>query len=289
MKIINGKKIAAELNQELKTKLGKIKQKYSVTPKLLAILIGNNPASEVYVKNKKLKAEEVGINSSVIRLDDNVSEKRLLEIIFKYNQDKEIDGILVQMPLPPKITSSKVVDAISSEKDVDGFNSKNIGLLALGRPRVIPCTPLGCLKLLQSETNLSGKNVIIIGRSNIVGRPLSLLLTNHNATVTLAHSKTKNLRKVCRDNDILIAATGVPKMIQEDWVNENSIIIDVGINQIKNNEGRNILVGDVNYSDVFKKVKAITPVPGGVGPMTIHCLLENTYKLSILRRNLSIN
>ena len=289
MKIINGKKIAAELNKELKTKLGKIKQKYSVTPKLLVILIGNNPASEVYVKNKKLKAEEVGINSSVIRLDDNVSEKRLLEIIFKYNQDKEIDGILVQMPLPPKITSSKVVDAISSEKDVDGFNSKNIGLLALGRPRVIPCTPLGCLKLLQSETNLSGKNVIIIGRSNIVGRPLSLLLTNHNATVTLAHSKTKNLRKVCRDNDILIAATGVPKMIQEDWVNENSIIIDVGINQIKNNEGRNILVGDVNYSDVFKKVKAITPVPGGVGPMTIHCLLENTYKLSILRRNLSIN
>ena len=206
-----------------------------------------------------------------------------------YNKDNEVDGILVQLPLPSHINSNKIIDAISYEKDVDGFNSKNIGLLAQGRPYVVPCTPLGCLKLLKTEIELLEINILVIGRSNIVGRPLAYLLTNYNATVTLAHSKTKNLKELCKKNEIIIAATGIPKMIKKDWIKENAVIIDVGINQVLDEENKKVLVGDVDYDDVFSKVKAITPVPGGVGPMTIHCLLENTFKLSILRRNLKNN
>ena len=250
------------------------------------ILVGKNPASEVYVRNKSIKAAEVGIKSVVKRLDAKITEKEILKLISSYNQDNEIDGILVQLPIPLHIRSENVIDSISFEKDVDGFNSKNIGLLALGRPHVIPCTPLGCLKLLQGELNLSGKDVIIIGRSNIVGKPLSFLLTSENATVTLAHSKTKNLKNLCRNKDVIIAATGIPKMVKKDWVNNKSIIIDVGINQILDNNKNRILVGDVDFASVFSKVRAITPVPGGVGPMTIHCLLQNTFDLALKRRNI---
>ena len=289
MKTINGKIIAANFNNELKDKIKILKEKYNVAPSLVVILVGENPASQVYVKNKSIQADKVGINSIVKKLDKTVSEEELLKLISLYNLDDKVDGILLQLPIPQHIDSNKVIEAISYYKDVDGFNSKNIGLLALGRPNVIPCTPLGCLKLLKNETNLSGKNVIIIGRSSIVGRPLALLLTNHNATVTLAHSKTSNLKSLCSNKDILITAIGKPKMIKKDWVKEGAIIIDVGINQITNKDNKKILVGDVDYSDVFSKVKAITPVPGGVGPMTIHCLLENTLKLALIRRKIKIN
>ncbi len=285
MKIINGKKIATKLNSELKEKLKKFKVN-NLIPTLVVILVGDNPASKVYVKNKELMANEVGIKSIVKNLDSNVSESEILNLISFYNKEEKVDGILVQLPLPSQINSNKVIDTISYEKDVDGFNSKNMGLLALGRPNVIPCTPLGCLKLLEIETELNGKDVIVIGRSNIVGRPLSYLLTNKNCTVTIAHSKTKNLKEKCQDKDIIIAATGIPKMIKKDWVKEKSIIIDVGINQILVENNKKVLVGDVDFDDVFSKVASITPVPGGVGPMTIHCLLENTLKLALSRRHL---
>ena len=288
MKIINGKLIAARFNKILKVKIDKLKKKHNIDLKLVVILIGDNPASKVYVKNKSIKAEELGIISVVKNLDAEVTEKELLELISNYNNDTSIDGILLQLPIPNHINKEKVIDKISVEKDVDGFNSKNIGLLALGRPQVVPCTPLGCLKLLKTETSLSGKNVIIIGRSNIVGRPLSFLLTNENSTVTLAHSKTKNLQDLCKDKDIIIAATGIPKMISKDWVNEKSIIIDVGINQVLNKDKKKILVGDVDFQKILPKVKAVTPVPGGVGPMTIHCLLQNTFDLALKRRKLKL-
>ena len=288
MKIINGKLIAARFNKILKVKIDKLKKKHNIDLKLVVILIGDNPASKVYVKNKSIKAEELGIISVVKNLDAEVTEKELLELISNYNNDTSIDGILLQLPIPNHINKEKVIDKISVEKDVDGFNSKNVGLLALGRPQVVPCTPLGCLKLLKTETSLSGKNVIIIGRSNIVGRPLSFLLTNENSTVTLAHSKTKNLQDLCKDKDIIIAATGIPKMISKDLVNEKSIIIDVGINQVLNKDKKKILVGDVDFQKILPKVKAVTPVPGGVGPMTIHCLLQNTFDLALKRRKLKL-
>ena len=272
MKTINGKKIASNLNEELKYKLQRLKMQNNIIPTLVVILVGHDPASSVYVKNKQIKANEIGINSVVKKLDAKVTEKELLEIIKNYNKDNEVDGILVQLPLPSHINSNKIIDAISYEKDVDGFNSKNIGLLAQGRPYVVPCTPLGCLKLLQTEIDLLETSILVIGRSNIVGRPLAYLLTNYNATVTLAHSKTKNLKELCKNNEIIIAATGIPKMIKKDWVKEQAVIIDVGINQVLDKENKKVLVGDVDYADVFSKVKAITPVPGGVGPMTIHCL-----------------
>ena len=289
MKTINGKKIASNLNEELKNKLQRLKMQNNIIPTLVVILVGHDPASSVYVKNKQIKANEIGINSVVKKLEAKVTEKELLEIINDCNKDSEVDGILVQLPLPSHINSNKIIDAISYEKDVDGFNSRNIGLLAQGRPYVVPCTPLGCLKLLQTEIDLLETSILVIGRSNIVGRPLAYLLTNYNATVTLAHSKTKNLKELCKNNEIIIAATGIPKMIKKDWVKEQAVIIDVGINQVIDAENKKVLVGDVDYDDVFSKVKAITPVPGGVGPMTIHCLLENTFKLSILRRNLKNN
>ena len=286
MKTINGKKIASNLNEELKDKLKSFRIKENIIPTLVVILVGDNPASNIYVKNKKIKADEVGINSIVKKLASEVTEKQLLEIIDSYNKDNNVDGILVQLPLPSHINTEKIIDAISYEKDVDGFNSKNIGLLAQGRPYVVPCTPLGCLKLLKTEIELAGASALVIGRSNIVGRPMSYLLTNHHATVTLAHSKTKNLKQLCKRNDVIISASGIPKMIKKDWVKDKAIIIDVGINQIVDEDNKKVLVGDVDYSNVFSKVKAITPVPGGVGPMTIHCLLENTLKLSMFRRNL---
>ena len=289
MKIINGKTIAESLNQELKVKILKLQEEHNISPTLVVILVGENPASKIYVKNKKIKAKQIGINSIIKKLDASVSQEELLEIIHSYNKNEQIDGILVQLPIPSHINRDEIIDAIAYDKDVDGFHSKNIGLLALGRPNVIPCTPLGCLKLIKTETNISSKDVIILGRSNIVGKPLSLLLTNHNATVTLAHSNTKNLKQLCEDKDIIVAAVGSPMMVKEDWVKENAVIIDVAINQVKDQNNKTILVGDVDFSNVFPKVKAITPVPGGVGPMTIHCLLENTFRLTVLRRNLALN
>ncbi|MAH88710.1 MAG: bifunctional methylenetetrahydrofolate dehydrogenase/methenyltetrahydrofolate cyclohydrolase [Pelagibacterales bacterium] len=284
MKIIDGKLLANSLNQELRKKILFFKDKYGKTPYLVVILVGNNQASEVYVNNKKKKAIEIGIKSKVIRLSDKITEDNLLKTIDSCNSDNSIDSILVQLPLPNHINSNKVIDRISIEKDVDGFNSKNIGLLAMGRPKVVPCTPLGCYKMLESILNLESKNVLILGRSNIVGKPLSYLLTNKNATVTLAHSKTNNLKSLSLRSDIIIAAIGKANFLKKDWVKKNAVIIDVGINVVVNEKGLRKIVGDVDYKDVYKKVSFISPVPGGVGPMTIHCLLSNTLSLAQKRK-----
>ncbi len=286
MKIINGKILSDSLNKKLSKNLFLLKKENSISPSLVVILVGNNSASSLYVRNKEKKALEVGIKSYVVRLNEKIKEEELLSIIQEYNERSDIDGILVQLPLPLHINSDKIIDKIDIEKDVDGFNSKNIGLLALGRPNVIPCTPLGCYFMLDHFTTLKGKNVTIIGRSNIVGKPLSYLLTNKNATVTLVHSKSLNIKKICSESDIIVAAIGKPNFIKKNWVNKNSIIIDVGINVLKEKDGTKKIVGDVDYLKVSKEVKAISPVPGGVGPMTIHCLLLNTYLLAKKRRNI---
>ena len=286
MKIINGKLIAENLNTDLSKKIEHLNKEYGKTPCLVVIIVGDNPASHVYVRNKEKKALEVGIKSLIVKLDKNVEERSLLNSIHKYNDDDEVDGILVQLPLPAHINTNKIIDKIRFDKDVDGFNSRNIGLLALGRPMVIPCTPLGCYKMLEKVTQLEGKNAIILGRSNIVGKPLSYLLTNKNVTVTLAHSKTSNIIELCKNNDIIIAALGKPNFVKKEWVNDEAIVIDVGINVFKKPNGSNSIVGDVDYEEVSKKVAAISPVPGGVGPMTIHCLLLNTFLLAKKRNNL---
>ncbi len=287
MNIIDGKKTANNLNAILKNHLYELKEKFSLIPCLAVILVGNNNASEIYVRNKESQAKEIGIKSKVIRIPIDVKENELITTIKECNENENIDGILVQLPLPTQIDPDKIIECISPNKDVDGFHPENIGLLALGRPKVIPCTPLGCFKLLTSVTNIEGKNIVVIGRSSIVGRPLSYLLTNENATVTLCHSKSKNIKDLCSNKDILIAAVGVPYMIKKEWVKTGAIVLDVGINLVKNEEGHSKLAGDVDYHDVLSKVSAITPVPGGVGPMTIHSLLENTIRLSILRRSIN--
>ena len=287
MKIIEGKKLAQNLNEELKTNVINIKKKFNLVPCLKVILVGSNSASNTYVKNKETMAKKIGIDSEVIRVSSEIKEEELLDIINKCNLDSEIDGLLVQLPLPRHINSDNIIEAIDPQKDVDGFHPINLGLLALGRPDVIPCTPMGCLKLLKSITTIQGKNVIIIGRSSIVGKPLSYLLTNNDATVTLAHSKSENIKNLCNKNDILIAAVGIANKIKKDWIKQEAIVLDVGINFIKDDMGRNKLVGDVDFNDVLEKVSAITPVPGGIGPMTIHCLLENTVKQTIKRKKIN--
>ena len=278
MQIIDGKKISEQLNSKLKIQLHSLKKKIEVS--LIVILIGDSPASAIYVRNKEKKASEIGINSKVVRRNSQITEAELIEIVERYNQDDDVDGILVQLPLPDHIDSKIVIDKINPLKDVDGFSSINMGLLALGRPNIIPCTPLGCFKLLETIQNVEGKDVIIIGRSNIVGKPLAYLLTNKNATVTLAHSKTKNLKEKTSRYDIVIVAVGIPRLVDGSWIKENSTVIDVGINYIINTQGKKKLTGDVDFQSVKDKAKYLTPVPGGVGPMTIHCLLNNTLKLA---------
>ena len=280
MMIIDGKKEAEILRQEIKKEIESLKLKNNKVPGLTVILIGDFAPSQIYVKNKEKSAKEVGINSNVVRYSKEVKEEEVLKKIEDLNNDIDVSGILVQLPLPPQINKEKIINAVSPRKDVDGFNSKNIGLLAIGRPKVIPCTPLGCYKMLESILDLEGKKVIILGRSNIVGKPLSFLLTNKNATVTLAHSKSKNLKDLCLSSDIIIAAIGKPNFVKKEWVKEKAVIIDVGINVIEDKNGLRKIVGDVDYGDVIKKVSFISPVPGGVGPMTIHCLLLNTFLLT---------
>ena len=287
MKIIDGKNIANKLNLKLEADLNLIKSRFNILPCLAVILVGSNKASEVYVRNKELTAKKVGIKSKIIKTSSSIGEEELLSIINKYNRSDDIDGLLVQLPLPDHINSNKVIESINPEKDVDGFHPKNIGLLALGRPKVIPCTPYGCFKLLEIITSIEGKNVIIIGRSSIVGRPLSYLLTNNNATVTLAHSKSRNINKLSSRNDILVAAIGNANTVKKDWIKPGAIVLDVGINSVKDGKGKKKLVGDVDFENVHQLTSMITPVPGGVGPMTIHCLLENTVRLALLRKQIN--
>ena len=270
--IIDGKKEAEIIRNEIKKEISDLKKKSGKAPSLTVILIGDFAPSLIYVKNKEKSAREVGINSEIIRYPKNVSEKDILEKIEELNKNDEISGILVQLPLPSQISKEKIINAINPSKDVDGFNPINVGNLSSGYDSIVPCTPLGCLLLIKKiEPNLAGKHAVIIGRSNLNGKPMAQLLLKENCTVTIVHSKTNDLQNECLKADILVAAVGVPNLIKKDWVKKNAIVIDVGINKV----GEKI-VGDVNFDELKDNVKAITPVPGGVGPMTIACLLKNT-------------
>jgi methylenetetrahydrofolate dehydrogenase (NADP+)/methenyltetrahydrofolate cyclohydrolase len=272
MILIDGKKEAASLRLKLKDEVIELKKKFNIVPGLTVILIGELAPSQIYVRNKEKSANEVGLNSHVVRYSNDVDEKTILQKINDLNKDNSVSGILVQLPLPKHINKKKVIEAIIPSKDVDGFHPMNVGNLSSGYESSIPCTPLGCYFLLKKiEPNLSGKKAVIIGRSNLNGKPMAQLLLKENCTVTITHSKTKNLKSECLMADIIIAAVGIPKLVKGDWIKKDAIIIDVGIN--KTDEG---IVGDVDFEQVSKKAKALTPVPGGVGPMTIACLIKNT-------------
>ena len=272
--IIDGKKTSKLLREKLKEKVSKLKSVYNTVPGLTVILVGEDPPSKIYVKNKEKSAIEVGINSEVIRYPDNVEEKVVLNKIKELNENEKVSGILVQLPLPKHIDKRKVIETIDPKKDVDGFHPVNVGNLSSGYDSTIPCTPLGCYLLIKdTEKNLNGKHAVIIGRSNLNGKPMTQLLLKENCTVTITHSKTKDLKAECKRADIIVAAVGRAKLIKADWVKKDAIVIDVGIN--KTDIG---LVGDVDFDEVSKVARAITPVPGGVGPMTIACLLSNTVE-----------
>ena len=272
MILIDGKKEAGSLRLKLKEEVNELKKKFNDVPGLTVILIGELAPSQIYVKNKEKSAKEVGLNSDVIKYPEDVDEKTVLKKIKDLNENKSISGILVQLPLPKHIDKKKIIESIIPSKDVDGFHPVNVGNLSSGYESSVPCTPLGCYLLLKKvEPNLSGKKAVIIGRSNLNGKPMAQLLLKENCTVTITHSKTKNLKSECLEADIIIAAVGIPKLVKGDWVKKDSIIIDVGIN--KTDKG---IVGDVDFEEVSKKAKALTPVPGGVGPMTIACLIKNT-------------
>ena len=271
---IDGKKAAADLRADLKKKVAELKSTYNAVPGLTVILVGEDAASQIYVKNKEKSANEVGIKSEVVRYPEKVEEKVVLDKIKELNDNNEVSGILVQLPLPKHIDKRKVIEAINPSKDVDGFHPVNVGNLSSGYNSSVPCTPLGCSLLIKKvEKNLSGKHAVIIGRSNLNGKPMTQLLLKENCTVTISHSKTKDLKTECLRADIIIAAAGIPKLVKGDWVKKGVIVIDVGIN--KTDSG---LLGDVDFDEVSKVAKAITPVPGGVGPMTIACLLSNTIE-----------
>ena len=283
-KIIDGKKYSEEFLQKLHPLSTEFFKNFNRKPCLAVILVGDNTASSIYVKNKVRTAKKNGIRSVEVILSRNVSEEDLLNEIFKLNDDQNVDGILVQLPLPIHISERKIINNISPIKDVDGFHPTNFGKLFMGDPNFIPCTPLGCFYMLKNELKeLSGKNAVIIGRSNIVGKPMASLLLSSNCSVTITHSKTENLREHCKKADILISAVGIPEMVDDTYVKQDAVIIDVGINRLqfvnsetKANETK--LVGDVNFKKVVDIAKKITPVPGGVGPMTIACLMHNTVK-----------
>jgi len=272
--IIDGKKEAALLREEIKKEILLLKEKTKKAPGLSVILIGDYAPSQIYVKNKEKNSKEVGINSEVIKYPKDITEQEVLNKIKELNNNPEVSGILVQLPLPKHINKEKIINAIHPKKDVDGFNPINVGNLASGYEAIIPCTPLGCLHLIKKiEKNLTGKHAVVIGRSNLNGKPMAQLLLRENCTVTIVHSKTKDLKAECQKADILVAAVGKDNLVKGDWVKKDSIIIDVGINKVEEK-----IVGDVDFESVKEKVKAITPVPGGVGPMTIACLLKNTLE-----------
>ena len=274
MILIDGKKAAAELRENLKQEVLELKEKYNKVPGLTVILIGELAPSKIYVKNKEKSANEVGLKSEVIRYPNDVEEKTILEKIQELNKDETVSGILVQLPLPKHIDKQKVIETILPSKDVDGFHPMNVGNLSSGYESSIPCTPLGCYLLIKKiEPNLNGKKAVVVGRSNLNGKPMTQLLLSENCTVTITHSKTKDLKAECLEADIIVAAVGIPELVKGDWIKKDAIVIDVGIN--KTDKG---IVGDVAFDEVSKVAKALTPVPGGVGPMTIACLLKNTIE-----------
>ena len=274
MILIDGKKAAAELRKELKKEDAELKTKHNRIPGLTVILIGDLTPSQIYVRNKEKSANEVGLKSDVIKYPDSVDEKTVLKKISQLNKDTTVSGILVQLPLPKHIDKQKVIEAIDPSKDVDGFHPMNVGNLSSGYESSVPCTPLGCYLLIKKiEPNLSGKKAVVVGRSNLNGKPMTQLLLKENCTVTITHSRTKDLKAECLEADIIVAAVGIPELVRGDWVKKDAIVIDVGIN--KTDKG---IVGDVHFDEVSKNAKALTPVPGGVGPMTIACLLKNTIE-----------
>ena len=273
--IISGKEISVKIKDQLKEEVSKIKETYPRLPKLVVILVGDNQASQTYVRNKERGCQYIGIESEILRHDASFSEIELLQEINDLNNDDTVDGILVQLPLPQRINEEKVLDAIVPSKDVDGFHPENVAKLFLGQHSLVPCTPKGMMVLLEEiNYDLAGKEVVIVGRSNIVGKPVALLCLQKNATVTIAHSQTKDLKAVCSRADVLIAAIGTPKFFNHEYVKDGAVVLDVGINRDENNK----LCGDVDFDDVKDKVSAITPVPGGIGPMTITMLMKNTIE-----------
>ncbi len=278
-KTIDGKAAAAELRKRVAKQVSELRANYDVQPGLAAILVGDDPASQVYIRNKERQTEEVGMASVGRRLPAETSEGALLSIIEELNHDPTVHGILVQLPLPKQITSEAVISAISAEKDVDGFHPMNVAALSNGKDGLVPCTPMGCAMLLKDQIgDLTGKEALIIGRSNIVGKPMAQLLLAENCTVTIAHSRTRDLDQKCRNADIVVAAVGIPKLVKGDWIKPGATLIGVGINRVSKNDGTTTyrLVGDIDYEEAVQAAGAITPVPGGVGPMTIACLLQNT-------------
>ncbi len=278
--IIDGKAFAADVRVKVGAHVARLKNDHGITPGLAVVLVGEDPASQVYVRSKGKMTVEVGMNSYEHKLDAETSEADLLSLIDRLNNDESVHGILVQLPLPKHLNEDLVINSIDPAKDVDGFHISNVGLLGTGQKSMVPCTPLGCLMLARDRLgNLSGLNAVVVGRSNIVGKPMANLLLKDSCTVTIAHSRTKDIEALCRSADILVAAVGRPEMVTGDWIKPGATVIDVGINRIdapEKGEGKTRLVGDVDFASASEVAGAITPVPGGVGPMTIACLLANT-------------
>lgn len=278
-KTIDGKAFAVGLRADIKEKVTQLKAEHGVTPGLAVVLVGEDPASQVYVRNKGKQTEEAGMRSFEFKFATTVSENELLAKVAELNENPDVHGILVQLPLPSHINETAVINAISPEKDVDGFHVINSGKLATGQQSMVPCTPKGCLMLLKDVLgDLSGKHAVVIGRSNIVGKPMAHLLLKESCTVTIVHSRTVDVPAECLRADIVVAAVGRPNMVKGDWLKPGAVVIDVGINRIETAEGKTKLVGDVDFESAVKVAAAITPVPGGVGPMTIACLLQNTLE-----------
>ncbi len=275
--VIDGKAFAAEVRGKVAEHVARLKDKHDLVPGLAVVLVGEDPASQVYVRSKGKQTTEVGMKSVEHKLDIDTSEADLLALIDELNNDESIHGILVQLPLPKHLDEDLVINSIDPAKDVDGFHISNVGLLGTGQKSMVPCTPLGCLMMLRHHHgSLSGMDAVVIGRSNIVGKPMAQLLLGDSCTVTIAHSRTKDLADVVRRADIVVAAVGRPEMVPGDWIKKGATVIDVGINRIEKDDGKTKLVGDVDYASCAERAGAITPVPGGVGPMTIACLLANT-------------
>ncbi|MBM3502943.1 MAG: bifunctional methylenetetrahydrofolate dehydrogenase/methenyltetrahydrofolate cyclohydrolase FolD [Alphaproteobacteria bacterium] len=287
--IIDGKAIAAEVRAEVARRVATLKSRHGITPGLAVVLVGEDPASQIYVRNKGKQTMEAGMASFEFKLPASIDEATLLTKVRDLNADPAVDGILVQMPLPKTISESTVVEAIDPAKDVDGLHPMNAGRLSLGQGGLVPCTPLGCMILLaKSGATVAGADAIVIGRSKLVGKPMVQLLLNANATVTVAHSRTRDLAAACRRADVVIAAVGKPEMVRGDWIKPGATVIDVGINRLPTADGKGRLVGDVAYAEAAAIARAITPVPGGVGPMTIACLLQNTLTAACRRRGVPL-
>ncbi|MFY9205675.1 MAG: bifunctional methylenetetrahydrofolate dehydrogenase/methenyltetrahydrofolate cyclohydrolase FolD [Yoonia sp.] len=275
--VIDGKAFAATVREKVAAHVTMLKSVHGITPGLAVVLVGEDPASQVYVRSKGKQTVEVGMESFEFKRDDDITEKELLALIDQLNNDPKVHGILVQLPLPAHLDSDLVINSIDPAKDVDGFHISNVGLLGTGQKSMVPCTPLGCLMMLRDHHgSLSGLNAVVVGRSNIVGKPMAQLLLGDSCTVTIAHSRTKDLAEVVRRADIVVAAVGRPEMVIGDWIKPGATVVDVGINRIEKPEGGTRLVGDADYASCAAVAGAITPVPGGVGPMTIACLLANT-------------